>query len=156
MAPTADHTSYRAASGSAWASPPRSLPAPRLIVADEPVSALDVSVQAQVLNLLSALQQELGIAILLITHDLAVVRAHLRPVAVMYLGRMVELRRAAGVQGPAPPYTQALMAAIPVPDPARRLPARSPASPSPIEPPTGCPSTPAAPSLSTLRRDVRR
>ncbi len=116
---------------------------PQLIVCDEPVSALDVSIQAQVINLLQDLQRRLGLAYLFIAHDLAVVKHIADRVAVMYLGQD---RRARGQarrcsRAPRHPYTQALLSAIPVPEPA--LQARSASLlqgdvPSPIDPPSGC------------------
>jgi len=114
---------------------------PRLIVADEPVSALDVSVQAQVINLLDDLRVRLGLSLVLIAHDLAVVKHVADRVAVMYLGKIVELAPAEAVFArPRHPYAQALVAAIPRPDPTapRRQLLLEGDVPSPIDPPPGC------------------
>lgn len=121
---------------------------PKLIICDEPVSALDVSIQSQVLNLLIDLQRELGLSYLFIAHNLAVVRHVSDRIAVMYLGKIVELAGAEELcSNPRHPYTQALIAAVPEPDPKRH---RQRAAvkgdiPSPINPPPGCPFHPRCP-----------
>ncbi|HEX2117279.1 MAG TPA: dipeptide ABC transporter ATP-binding protein [Alphaproteobacteria bacterium] len=130
---------------------------PALIVADEPVSALDVSVQAQVLNLLMDLQQEYGLAYLFISHDLGVVEHIGHRIAVMYLGRIVELASRDALFGdPQHPYTQALIAAAPMPDPRakREQIIVEGEVPSPMNPPSGCHFHPRCPyAMDRCRRE---
>lgn len=126
---------------------------PQCIICDEPVSALDVSIRAQVLNLLAELQQRLGLTYLFISHDLSVVGHVADRVAVMYLGRIVETADTDSLfSAPAHPYTKALLSAVPVPDPDRQ-PERIPLAgdlPSPLAPPPGCPFHPRCPQAMSV------
>jgi peptide/nickel transport system ATP-binding protein len=130
---------------------------PRFVVADEAVSALDVSIQAQILNLLQDLKQRLGLTLLFISHDLRVVEHLSDRVAIMYLGKIVEIGSRDEVYAePRHPYTRALLAAVPVPDPRRRA-ERPPLGgdvPSPLSPPPGCAFHPRCPYAEELCRRV--
>jgi oligopeptide/dipeptide ABC transporter ATP-binding protein len=128
---------------------------PKLIIADEPVSALDVSIQAQILNLLRELQREMGITLIMIAHDLSVVRHMCDRVAVMYLGKVVELADSDTLyQQPRHPYTGALLSAVPVPDPdlaaARKRQIPGGDVPSPTNPPPACRFHPRCPKVQDL------
>jgi oligopeptide/dipeptide ABC transporter ATP-binding protein len=126
-------------------------PRPELIIADEPVSALDVSIQAQILNLLKDLQAELGVSYLFVAHDLAVVKHISQRIAVMYLGRIMETAPARELYAnPRHPYTRALLESIPVPDPERagNRAAISGEQPSPMDSPGGCPFASRCPHVT--------
>lgn len=121
---------------------------PKIVIADEPVSALDVSIQAQVLNLIMDLQDELGIAVVFVSHDLSVVRHVSDRVVVMYLGRVVEQGSAQVVlDSPSHPYTQALLGSVPIEHPSERKGRQllSGEIPSPLHPPSGCAFRPRCP-----------
>lgn len=128
---------------------------PRFVVADEPVSALDVSIQAQILNLLIRLKEDMALSMIFISHDLNVVRFLSTTVAVMYLGGIMETGDTDLIYNrPRHPYTQALLASVPIPDPQRRLsgPALGGEVPSPQDPPSGCPFHPRCARATALCR----
>lgn len=130
---------------------------PKLIICDEPISALDVSIQAQVVNLLEKLQHELGLTYLFIAHDLAMVRYISQKVAVMYLGQIVELADTEDLYtNPLHPYTKALLSSIPLPDPQKekykqRIILQG-ELPSPLNPPKGCPFNTRCPKAKEICR----
>jgi oligopeptide transport system ATP-binding protein len=137
---------------------------PSLIICDEPISALDVSIQAQIINLLEELQEKLGLTYLFIAHDLAVVQHISDRVGVMYLGRIMELTSSAELyENPLHPYTKALLSAIPIPDPvaekSRQRIVLKGEVPSPVAPPPGCHFHPrcqlAIPECSQARPPLR-
>jgi oligopeptide/dipeptide ABC transporter ATP-binding protein len=129
---------------------------PELLVADEPVSALDVSVQAQVINLMRDLQREFNLGYLFIAHDLSVVRHISDEVAIMYLGRIVETGpKTTLFAKPRHPYTQGLLLSVPVPDPTKRRGAHAPLAgglPDPADPPPGCTFHPRCPHATDICR----
>jgi oligopeptide/dipeptide ABC transporter ATP-binding protein len=120
---------------------------PRFVVLDEPVSSLDVAVQADILDLLRGLQREFGMTYLFVSHDLRIVSALCGRVAVMYLGKIMEVMRAADIRSAGHPYTRALLSAVPIADPSRRVKRMTLSGdvPSPVNVPAGCPFHPRCP-----------
>jgi oligopeptide/dipeptide ABC transporter ATP-binding protein len=132
---------------------------PKLILLDEPVSALDVSVQAQIINLLDDIQDDLGLTYMFVAHDLSVVRHVSDRIAVMYLGKLMEVSPAEELYSkPIHPYTEALLAAVPVPDPrenrTRKRVTVTGEPPNPIDPPSGCVFHPRCPHATDICREV--
>src|SRR6516225_1646912 len=135
-------------------------PEPKLVIADEPVSALDVSIQSQILNLIANLCRGMELTMIFISHDISVVKYIFDRIAVMYLGRLVEIGRANDVvERPMHPYTRALVSAVPVPDPERERKRKrillQGDPPSPMNPPVGCPFHPRCPFAIDLCKAAR-
>ena len=151
---SAFRTNFPAANANASQSPARLRSSPDFIVGDEPISALDVNIQAQIINLMIGLQERLGLTYLFIAHDLAVVRHISDRIVVLYLGRVVETAPARGLFArPLHPYTNSLISAVPVPDPhlerSRRRIALQGEVPSAVDPPSGCHFRTRCPAAAT-------